>query len=509
MSVDSARGFARLRRFLSRLFLGLAVLFAIYLVFRWEENWRAARLLARTEAQLQRKGEQLDLGAFVPAPVPDAQNFAAAPIVVKLLSASQSDGPKSDAEGQRLEAMTWSRVRGHGPQPARGDAALGRLVDLCKWNRFLNGEQVSPGDDPDPAACARQVLQWFTEWSPEMTDLAAAAERPAAHFPVHYEKGPGMDFTHGTVLLRMSGLYSLRAIAALRAGDSALAYRDLETLNRLQEALQPEPLLISELVRLTILAELQQPLWEGLVNHKWNAGQLRQIQDLLEPTNLLSDHQRIVRGDRAFSRSCFQSIRSRRSHVLEKMHNLLPFDTLPVSIELAALVLPGDAVLDQNEAISERWVQDLVLPMVDLPGGRIVRENSDRLERTISVSFSTPYNTIAKLAFPIYPTIVRKVGAAAAALDEARAACAIERFRLENNRLPRELRELVPTYLAKVPADVLGQKELQYRPSPDGNYRIYSIGWNQLDDAGTIALKSNSTRRDDEKGDWVWWSAPR
>ena len=191
------------------------------------------------------------------------------------------------------------------------------------------------------------------------------------------------------------------------------------------------------------------------------------------------------------------------------MHSLLPFDTLPASIELAALMLPGDAVLDQNAAISERWVQDLVLPMVDLPGGRIVRENSDRLERTISTAFSTPYNAMAKLAFPIYPTIDRKVGAAAVALDEARTACAIERFRLVEGRLPKELGELVPMYLSKVPADILSQRPLQYQPAPAGNYKIYSIGWNQFDEGGTISVNRNQTRRDDEYGDWVWLSAPR
>lgn len=212
MSADSARSFSRWRLFLRRLFLGLSVLLALYFVLRWEENWRAGRLLARTEAELRRNGERLDLGDFAPVPVPDAQNFAAAPIVVKLLSALKSNVPKSDAEGQRLVAMTLARIRGHGSPPSQGDAGAGSLVDLAQWNRYLRGEQVAPGENADPVPAAQQVLQWFTQWSPEMAEFTAAAGRPAACFPVHYEKGPGMDFTHGTLLLRMSGLYSLRAI---------------------------------------------------------------------------------------------------------------------------------------------------------------------------------------------------------------------------------------------------------------------------------------------------------
>ncbi len=95
------------------------------------------------------------------------------------------------------------------------------------------------------------------------------------------------------------------------------------------------------------------------------------------------------------------------------------------------------------------------------------------------------------------------------ALDEARVACALERFRLATGRLPAELRELVPTYLPTVPEDILGSQPLHYRLAADGSYRLYSVGWNQTDDGGAIVSKSDGTRRDDEKGDWVWLSGPR
>ena len=71
---------------------------------------------------------------------------------------------------------------------------------------------------------------------------------------------------------------------------------------------------------------------------------------------------------------------------------------------------------------------------------------------------------VPKLAFLIYPVVVQRIGATAVTLDEARTACAIERFRLAQGRLPTELGELVPAYLKELPADVVGQGPLRYLP---------------------------------------------
>jgi hypothetical protein len=65
----------------------------------------------------------------------------------------------------------------------------------------------------------------------------------------------------------------------------------------------------------------------------------------------------------------------------------------------------------------------------------------------------------------------------------ALAAIAIERFRLAEGKLPQELNELVPAYVAEVPADPFATEPLCYRP--DGQtYLIYSRFLNRRDDGG-------------------------
>jgi len=65
----------------------------------------------------------------------------------------------------------------------------------------------------------------------------------------------------------------------------------------------------------------------------------------------------------------------------------------------------------------------------------------------------------------------------------ARAALAVERFRLSNDRLPKGLQELVPRFLPAVPLDPFDGTSRRYKPLPKG-YVIYSIGLDGRDDSG-------------------------
>ena len=67
----------------------------------------------------------------------------------------------------------------------------------------------------------------------------------------------------------------------------------------------------------------------------------------------------------------------------------------------------------------------------------------------------------------------------------AQTALAVERFRLANGRLPGELGELVPEWIEKVPVDPWNNgKPVTYRVRDDGEYVIYSYGYNERDDGG-------------------------
>ena len=94
-------------------------------------------------------------------------------------------------------------------------------------------------------------------------------------------------------------------------------------------------------------------------------------------------------------------------------------------------------------------------------------------------------------------------------VDEVRVACALERYRLAKGSLPETLTALSPEFLNTVPVDVFDGKPLRYRREQDGRYLLYSIGWNEKDDGGEIALKEGNAARTRAsvaatRGDWVW-----
>ncbi len=111
-------------RFLRKALVVFAGLLALYFVVRGEENWRGARALAQCEQKLREAGESLELRSFLPAPVPDAENFAAAPIVQQLIGIAATKGDrKLIAEEERLEEVS---LLPKPIKPGRPSAGTGR-----------------------------------------------------------------------------------------------------------------------------------------------------------------------------------------------------------------------------------------------------------------------------------------------------------------------------------------------------------------------------------------------
>jgi hypothetical protein len=93
-------------------------------------------------------------------------------------------------------------------------------------------------------------------------------------------------------------------------------------------------------------------------------------------------------------------------------------------------------------------------------------------------------------------------------LDEARIACALERYRLAHGGYPDSLDALVPDCIEAVPHDVINGESYRYRVRTDGTFLLYSVGWNQKDDGGLVVTKvpnpDDPNDSKDKHGDWVW-----
>jgi hypothetical protein len=390
-----------------------------------------------------------------------------------------------------------------------GDYETGRTIDLVEWQRYFqtDAQQQAAADERE---AARAVLAWLMRWSSELEEFSAAAARPFARFPLDYSKGVAIALPHLPFLTRFSIVYSLRANATLEVDDGDQAFRDLETLDRTQAAIGSEPLLVSHLARIVIIKSLMQPVWQGLVSHRGREDHLQEIEAMLARMDLITDYAHVVRGERVFANLTYEQFRAQRRRVDSITAEY--FARLAVSRPPSWLLAlsPADAVLRHNQLWNDRWVQDRVLPNVDPLGHRIYPAKEKEAEKISNDSKATPYNFIARIATEIYPGVTKRTATIQAAIDQARLGCALERFRLKSGHFPDTLDALTPDYFPVVPFDVIDGKPLRYRLESDGNYLLYSVGWNEVDNGGVISKKStDSSRRNDELGDWVWPSSAR
>jgi hypothetical protein len=83
------------------------------------------------------------------------------------------------------------------------------------------------------------------------------------------------------------------------------------------------------------------------------------------------------------------------------------------------------------------------------------------------------------------------------------AAIAIRRWQLAYGRPPKQLEQLVPAFLERLPVDYMNGQPLRYRLTPPNDWLLYSVGPDGVDNQGQAGDQS-SFNEDWEGPDWVW-----
>ena len=161
----------------------------------------------------------------------------------------------------------------------------------------------------------------------------------------------------------------------------------------------------------------------------------------------------------------------------------------------------------------DRFDHEHLLPAVD-PDKRQVfpkiaedaRAKSAAQQNVSPLTVCLRHQIFSVLLLPAIPNLIEKTGRAQTGADLAAIACALERYRLAHGQLPATLDALVPQFIGKLPHDVVIGGPLHYRLTGDSQFILYSVGWNEADDGGTIAIGPDH-KPDTKKGDWVWSSS--
>ena len=374
--------------------------------------------------------------------------------------------------------------------PRPGNWMKGEFCNLADWQAFYEDNTNYPGSisnsDPGPA-----VLAALKKYDYVLTELRSASERPYSVFPVHYQDGSGLLVAHLGVLKSLSQLTQLHALASLAAGRSGDALADVKLGLFLVQSIRVEPILISQLVRVSMFQLMLQPVWEGQVKHQWDEGQLQELQKVFSSFDFLYDYGEALRGERAFS---FQGLNQMRQGGL---------GSNPVPKWLRTL-LPTGWLYQNQRAVSVAFAK-MILPIADAKKRRVYPELVPTNGLVSVLGTRTPYNVFAYSLLPALERSTLRFAVAQESLDLATVGCGLERFRLAHKQLPENLSELSPQFLTNVPVDAMDGAPLRYRKQSNTSYLLYSVGWDQKDDAGAIGItKSKTPRPDLARGDWAW-----
>ncbi|MFT5469855.1 MAG: hypothetical protein ACI8UO_004978 [Verrucomicrobiales bacterium] len=439
------------------------------------ENAQGTQAWHTAKEQLLNEGITFDLTQLAPDPVAAEDNFWDTPLLRGVILDQEME------KQERLSAITLipesvdprEHFNGHG-----GDVLSRRRTDLTPWDEFVDGE------GPEAILAALE-----NRFGAEFAELAQASKRPFSVSPFPWDLTKNMEnfaaanLTHTTVAIDLSKTLILWSRAAIEAGDGSIALNSIRIKIRLAEAISKEPSLTAHLSSILIQNRAVTAIWEGLAQNVWDRQQLLSLKSELERLDLLGSFATVAECEVVFLEWALDEMKG--SDVLAGMSNDAEDDGLVV--KLALRLLPW-GWLDRNKAFGSIWLlENFIIPAKEKNWSRLAQARFPE-EGEIRDS------AIVEIFLGGLEKIPRSSAKAHMLTQFALAACEIELHRIDQGDYPDAL---------PVPRLDLDSELLRYSKTDDGRYRIYSIGWDFIDDNGTPALTGES-----EKNDWVWAYGP-
>jgi hypothetical protein len=535
---------------LRRRFLVLGCLVTLVALFYAIEDWRGRRAWQNYKSAWEAKGERFDWAGLAPPPVPDDQNFFATPLWNDLhLHLVETNRSMAWSEEDRQERIVFSI---YGPKgndaPSPGNWIKAQRVALGAWQTFYRGTNnwfaagdaaqqaaaqqafrkrygLEPASAPlralppsgpttnyfpvakEPQAPAADVLLALSKFSENRQILIAAAARPEARFWINYDAGFAVLLPHLARIKATAQYLSLHANAALKAGDRETALQDVKLIFRLTESIRSEATVLSHLVRVATLAIALQPVWEGLADRQWTEADLKIIESELGKLDFLADYHFAMRSERAcnvWSTDFFRRAGSTEAFGDEIWKGeAWPNELLNLLGKAGFRLIPA-GWFDQNKLSLCRLHEHYLQPLVGDREHPVISPAACQQARAVlEHQRRRPYDMLSKMLLPSLVGISEKSARGQVFADLARVACALERCRLANGQFPDTLDALVPKFIESLPRDVINGQPLKYRRTDDGQFILYSVGWNETDDGGTVGLNKYGNW-DGKQGDWVW-----
>jgi hypothetical protein len=522
-----------------RFLFGCACVATLIAMLYAEEDWWGKHDWDAFKREWEAKGETFGWQTVIPPPVTDDQNFAMSPVWIAEEKYNFQNEPKRAEAwyGNRiyredvlkytrlmpftaaaLVGTNWTHWSSLPSTPETSPSwQIGRMTDLRPWQSYYRTTQEKiPAADisitPQPQSPAADVLLALSKYDPLIKQLQQDSPLPYSRFPVQYDTEPPYDILlpHLSGLKECAQVLQLGAVAELQNGQTDKAFDDVKLALRVTDAIHTEQFAVSQVLRVAVLNLALQPIWEGLAHQRWSDAQLAELDSALARFDFLSDYKTAIRGERGLQNGGFDYLRRYPEGLLNFASGDFTNKKPPFPTRLVCQLVPTGWIY-QNELCICRSYTERYLEVVDVSQRRVspsaVRsadEAAEAEERHVG-----PYNFIARAISARFGKFAERMSHGQSATDMARVAIALERYRLAHGEFPESLDALTPQFMQQVPHDIITGEPLHYRRTPDGQFVLYSVGWNETDDGGVVIFKKSTKNEtsddvDVDQGDWVW-----
>jgi hypothetical protein len=322
--------------------------------------------------------------------------------------------------------------------------------------------------EPLPEEMKTLIAQYIADNNEALKLLHAGAAIQHSRYPTDLNAGFETFLPNLSEIRRGVFLLELEAILHAENGDSESAVRAAKSCFGIARSLAREPLTVSQLVR-AACQSLAVTTVEYCINRvELTDEQLVELIESVDNAERICDISCAFVGERCMGISFFKAPGSVNPDLIDG----LPFRPVLELYKVVGLA-EADAIIYLD--LMEGYIKSAQLPL------------NKRLEAVKAIDARLQSTSQAHILLHVMMPALSRITAIdmrnIAKLRAARAALAIERYRVAAGKLPDALAELVPAYLDTVPADPFDGKEIRYKKLETG-FVVYSIGEDLSDDGG-------------------------
>jgi len=329
--------------------------------------------------------------------------------------------------------------------------------------------------EPLPPEMKQKIEKYLAGAENYMRILHQAATIPECRYELDFTLGFAMLLPHLSYVRTACQMLTLEAMLYIEDQKIDEALQSIQTACYIAETLHEEPILISQLVRIanqkTILTNCIERL---LLRCKLSPDQLRQLAKAVQqkPGSKLA-----------------------ATFYVELLAGLTAFDMLQSKGEIPESMQTVPAVARWIYYGSGLWHKDMMCYIDTISLYASTLENPPEKWRQATQTAQYPEilenYIVCRLLLPALDKLYLKELSRLSYHSIVQTVIAIERFKNDYNRLPENLSQLVPQYIAQVPLDFLDTATqptpIKYRIVPNG-YLVYSVAEDGEDNQGSKEL---------------------